>query len=70
MAFWQNQHVFCIYVCMRVWMYIYIYIENGEFHTKLFEKQDNSVFKHCKDAIILLRSPYHNVLWEDWSRVS
>ena len=45
---------------MCVWMYIYIFIENGEFHTKLFEKQDNSGFNivkmplHCSDLPIIM----------------
>ena len=33
---------------------LYIYIENGEFHTRLFEKR---WLWHCKDAILLLHYP-------------
>ena len=48
---------------------IYIYIENGEFHTKLLGKR-NTFFRPCKDAILLLQFFQQHFLWENWSRIS
>ena len=33
---------------MCLFFYIYIYIENGEFHAKLFDERDNSGFRIVK----------------------
>ena len=43
----------CLYVCMYVsFLDIFIYIENGEFHTRLFDKPDNFDFD-------IARMPFH-----------
>ena len=43
----------CLYVCMYIsFLDIFIYIENGEFHTRLFDKPDNFDFD-------IARMPFH-----------